>query len=308
MNQTQRQGFLFVVIAVTGYSLLPIFVKNIQASGLPTLDIATWRFTLAMPIFWLVVLARGTPAPAVPLPRFRLMALGCLLTLAAIAAFFGWERLPAGTFTLLFYTYPALVALIMLMLGERLSGQGWFALALTLVGTALTVPDLGVGLSAGDWLGILLAFLDGLFVAVYFIFNSRLLRGHTALARASAWTITGSFLFVLLMALVRPVTWPADISIWAFLLAIAAVSTVMPVFALTVGLNKLGASKAAILSTLEPLLTMILAAIFLNEKMQSVQLIGGALILISVVLLQIPRRIPVDPALMEAAAAGDVTP
>lgn len=302
MNRTQRDGLLFVLIAATGYSCLPILVKFIRDAGLPPLDIATWRFTFAMPIFWLFILLRGSPGRGKPLPRLGLLALGVLFTTATITAFWGLERLPAGTFIILFYTYPAMVALISLFLGERLSAQSWLALGLTLIGTVLTVPNLGSGLSADDSLGVILAIVNALIVSVYFIFNNRLLKGHTALAPASAWSVTGSFLVFLTLSLSRPVTWPAETSTWGLLLALAIVSTVMPVLFLTIGLNKLGPSKAAIASTVEPILTAVWAALFLGEQMQPIQLVGGALILASVILLQIPRRTRLGSRPVEAVA------
>lgn len=60
-------------------------------------------------------------------------------------------------------------------------------------------------------------------------------------------------------------------STWVLLLALAVVSTVMPIFCLTTGLSKLGAAKAAIVGTVEPVLTTILAMIFLGEQMQPLQ-------------------------------------
>ena len=56
------------------------------------------------------------------------MAIGTLLAFAALAAFFGLERLPSGTFSVLFYSYPAMVALLASLLGERLSLVAWIAL------------------------------------------------------------------------------------------------------------------------------------------------------------------------------------
>jgi drug/metabolite transporter (DMT)-like permease len=302
MNRSQRDGLIFVLVAATGYSCLPIFVKFIRDAGLAPLDIATWRFIFAMPIFWLLIALRRSPASEKPLPRLRLLGLGVLFITATLTAFWGLERLPAGTFIILFYTYPAMVALLSLVLGERLTGQSWVALLMTLIGTVLTVPNLGAGLSANDSLGVLLAIINALIVSFYFIFNNRLLRGHTALAQASAWSVTGSFLVFLLLALIRPLTWPTELLTWLLLLALAVVSTVMPIFCLTTGLNKLGPSKAAIVSTVEPILTTIWAMIFLGEQMQALQIAGGALILLSVVLLQIPRRNPAESRSIEAVA------
>lgn len=298
MDRTQRDGMFFILLSVTGYSLLPVLVKQIQATGLVSLDIATWRFVFAAPLFWLMILAsRGfqkskndQPMSSEPLPRIKLLLMGAMLAAAALTAFVGLESLDAGTFVILFYTYPAMVALLSLILGERLPSQGWMALVLTLWGTVLTVPNFSQGFGSGSAQGVIMALINALIVAVYFILNSRVLRGHTALASASAWAVTGACGVFVVMAVFRQVAVPAEPKTWLLLIVLASFSTVMPVFALTNGLQKLGASRAAILSTVEPLMTIAFAMLFLGESITFVQFLGGTLILASVIMLQLPRR------------------
>jgi drug/metabolite transporter (DMT)-like permease len=76
----------------------------------------------------------------------------------------------------------------------------------------------------------------------------------------------------------------------------AGLSTVFPIFFLNAGIQKLGATKASITGTIEPVLTILWAVLLLGETIQSVQLVGGVLILISVILLQVraaPQPSPV---------------
>jgi drug/metabolite transporter (DMT)-like permease len=82
---------------------------------------------------------------------------------------------------------------------------------------------------------------------------------------------------------------PDHPQVWLNLFALVVVSTVFPVFFLNAGIQKVGPARAAILGTVEPLLTIILAAVFLGERLQPVQLVGGAFILASVVILQLSR-------------------
>ena len=83
---------------------------------------------------------------------------------------------------------------------------------------------------------------------------------------------------------------------------IALVSTVVAVSAFFAGLRRVGPSEAAILSTFEPPVTVALAFAVLGERLSVVQLAGGALVLAAVVLLQLPGRRAVAPALVEAPA------
>ncbi len=298
MQHTQRDGAILIIVSIIGYSFLPVFTKNLLARGVQPFDIAFWRFALTAPIFWLAVTLRRGRTFAKPLPRLRLLLLGTLFAGEALAAFFGLDRLPAGTFVVLFYSYPAMVAILEALFGERLSRRMWIALGLTLVGIALTAPDFSAGFSGDNLPGVLLALADAFMVAVYFLITSRLLRGDTDSVRASAWGVSGAALTLGVIALSQGVSLPQGES-WFFVIGLALVSTVLPTFGLNAGLQKIGATRAAIIGTFEPLLTTVLALIFLKESMLPVQWLGGGVIIASVILLQ------VRPETEQPVAIGD---
>jgi len=228
------------------------------------------------------------------------MGMGALFAFTAGSAFFALERIPASTFTVVIYSYPAMVALLSLFLGERLSARGWFALGLTILGIILTVPDFGSGFT--DMLGVVFTLLNAVTYALYIVISGRLLRGHHNLAGASAWSITGTFLTMIVVSSLRSVNWPADGSQWGSLIGMAVISTVIPIFAFYAGMQKLGAARAAILSTVEPVFTLVLAFLLLGERIQPVQIVGAALILASVILLQLGRGEQNVPIQSEAQA------
>lgn len=305
MSQNQRGGLLLIVLAATGYSFFAIFTKVIYQNGLSQpLDILVWRFVLAAPIMWGVIGLRGqiTSSPAFLQTgegsqkneshekRAALLGMGLLFGVVALAAFFALERLPVSLYTVLIYTYPAMVAMMSLFLGERLTAAGWAALGLTLVGVVLTVPDIFNGFSDIDPVGVVLVLTNAILYALYIVLSGRILRGHQDLTRASAWSITGSLVFSLLVLIVRGAAVPQNVGAIGGLLALASVSTVIPIVAFYAGMHRLGAARASILSMIEPVLTLVWAALFLGEALEPIKLLGAALILGSVVLLQLPAR------------------
>ncbi len=295
MKTLLHSGVVFILIGVVGYSCFPILVKWIQESGIQPLDIAIWRFTLAFPVIWALIFALRLPPPDEPLPRRGLILLGALLAMGALTAFIGLQYLPAGIFTLLFFSHPAMIVVINLLRGERLPLQTWLALGLVLLGIVLIVPQDDVSAGNQAALGVLLAFVNALLIALYFLLNNHLVRGNQAARRASAWTLTGTFISVWLLALLRGVSPPPDLRTWLLLIVLATFSTVMPVFLFTLAIERLGASRAAIFSTIEPVGTAVLGAVLLGERMGAIQVLGGALIVVSLVLLQVRRsrrRIP----------------
>jgi drug/metabolite transporter (DMT)-like permease len=285
MTSRERIGALLILLSVLGYALFPVFTANIFASGLEPLHVAFWRFTMAAAMFWLIIHTRR--APAARLPRGRVLAAGLLVALAGITGFYGLSYLPASIYIMLFYTYPAMVALLGLLLGERLPVQGWFALALTLIGVMLTVPNQGAGLEGGNLLGVGFAIANAIVVALYFIASSRLLRGEGGALNGSAWTMTGAWLLTTAIVAATGLRTPAEPAGWLWLAGLALFSTVLPYLALNAGIQRLGASRAAIISTLEPPLTTVLSVWLLGDSVNAVQILGGALIVTSIVLLQV---------------------
>jgi drug/metabolite transporter (DMT)-like permease len=296
-QSNQRQGDVFILLTAAGYSMVPLWVKTLQAAGLTSVDIATWRFILAVPLFWGLVVAQragdqgsADEARTPRLPTLRLLGMGLLLATAALTAFTGLEHLPAGTFVVLFYTYPAMVTIFSALMGERLSAQSWLALGLTSIGIILATPDVSQGLKGDNLPGVLLALLNAFEVAIYMLVSARLLKGHKATTQGSAWAVTGALLGFLVLLPFRQMQTPQVTSNWVNLIGLAGFSTVFTVFFLNAGIQKIGATRASILSTAEPIFTLILAQIFLGEWMKPIEVLGGAFILLSVILLQLPKR------------------
>jgi drug/metabolite transporter (DMT)-like permease len=296
MSSEHRMGLFWVILAASGYAFLPIFTRYIYASSnLQATDIGIWRFIIATPMIWLVIWlgeTRGEKAKNSgdsPRQIFSLMSLGILYAGAALAAFFGLQYIPASIFGIIFYTYPAFVALIALFLGQRLALAAWLALGITLIGVLLTVPDLSI---AGEdtVLGVTIAILNAIFVAVYFTLVSRLMKKSSSVMRGSGYVITGTLLVLLLAIPFFGLRVPDNPISWFNLLGLATVSTTMPIAVINLGIHKIGAAQASIISTFEPVLTMVLALFLLGESILPIQWLGAAFIIGDVIFLETRTR------------------
>ena len=298
MARNERLGIAVMLLSVVGYATLPVILHQLFDNGMTdTNDIVTLRFSIAVPLLWLpLLLRRRTPdvaAASKPLPRVKLLGLGMIFTAAALIGFFGLSQIPASIYELLFYSYPAMVAIFLALMGERLGLQAWVALALTLVGIVLTTPDLSAGFSEGTNLsGVTAALINALIIAIYFIVSDRILRGHKDMARATAWTLTGTLLPLLVMLPFRQLDLPSTPAAWFFLVALAIFNTVLPIGTVNAGIQLLGPSRAAMIAMLEPPLAIVFASIFLGDRITPPQLVGGALILVSLALLNVRRSAP----------------
>ncbi len=134
-----------------------------------------------------------------------------------------------------------------------------------------------------------LAVAAALIYSGYIVIGARLTRGVDARATATLVCLAATVSFGA-MAAVRttqglPLQWPAGAGGWAALAAIAVCSTVVAILTFFAGLQRLGAGRASMLSTLEPVVTVLLAAMLLGETLTAAQLGGGVLILAGVVWL-----------------------
>ncbi len=296
MGERGREGWLWMLLAVCGYASFPVLAKLLyRHSELAPLEIASWRFLLATPLVWLYLWARRPPwrrygGPRVP--RRHLLLLGAIYSAASLLAFLGLREIPASLYTILFYTYPLLVALLARLLGTRLGRGGWLALALTSLGVLLVlVPDLGGLRPEGATLrGMAIALANATVAALYFLASKhylRNLRESDDLARAVGWTMLTIAILMLVVSLFVGLRAPASAASAVLLLALAVSATALPILALNIGIQRLGAAHAAIIAMMEPFLTLLLAAFLLSETLQALQWLGGALILLSVLALEI---------------------
>jgi drug/metabolite transporter (DMT)-like permease len=187
------------------------------------------------------------------------------------------------------YIYPAMVLIGAVALGrERASARRVTALLIALTGTALVL----VGAASGslDALGTAMGFGSALAYTVYILVGDRAGVGVPPIA-LSAFVCLGATCTFALASVMHggpQLTFGADG--WAWVVAIAIVSTVAAILCFFAGLARMGPSAASILSTLEPVVTVALAATAFGESLGAVQVVGGALVLGAVLVMQWPAR------------------
>ena len=268
MSRKEREGVLWVLLAAAGFALMPTMVKTTYLhSSFAPFDVAIWRFIIAVPMMWSLVLIsrrsagskRGSDAPI-----RSMLAVGIIVAAAVLAAFFALERLPGSTYIVLFYSYPAMVVVLSALLGERIRPIAWLALAMALTGIVLTVPDLMVSESI-DYIGVVLALFNAAIVAVYYLLAKQSLAGIADVSAASAWMMVGTLAVLLLLIPLRGLQMPPNILTLLMLFGIAAFGTVLPIFAINLAIQRIGAAQTSLISTVEPILSMIVSMLILAE-------------------------------------------
>lgn len=297
-------GSLLCIASAAAFGAMAIFGKLAYDEGVDVATLLLVRFALAAAVLAVVAGAiralRGLPRRAV-LAGLAMGAVG-YATQAGLY-FLALERMDASVLSLLLYTYPALVTAAAIVLRrERASGRRFLALGVATAGTALVL--VGAGAGALDPLGTAMGIGAALAYTTYILVGDKVGAGVPALAMAALVTAGASVTF----ALAALVTGGPDLQIttagWGWLAAIALVSTVLAIIAFFAGLSRVGASTASILSTVEPAVTVGLAAAAFGEVLTGVQLAGGVLVLASVVVLNV-RGLRVGTVRVGAAAVCD---
>jgi drug/metabolite transporter (DMT)-like permease len=185
--------------------------------------------------------------------------------------------------------------LAVLFLREKVSAGQCAILLLCALGTMLTIGGNGMaGGAPAPALGIGLALGASVIYAGYITAGSKVTRSLDPVITTAIICLASATVFTLL-ALVRaqvgmPVRFPATLSGWGGVAGVTIASTVIAVIAFFAGLKKLGAAQSAMLSTIEPLITVGLAGWLLSESLTTWQWVGGALTLAGVILLARPGR------------------
>jgi drug/metabolite transporter (DMT)-like permease len=289
MRAEERRGTAAILVAAVSYGFLGVLVKLALEAGVDVLPLAAWRFLLGASIVWLLLAARRRPLP--PLRRWPgLAGLGVLYSIDALAFVVALQWIPAATAVLVFYVYPVAVVLLAAMfLGERLTPRKLAATAAAMSGCALTV---GAGLSGGRPLGFALVLFAMLALSAYIVLSRPLMRSLPAHGSAAV-TLGSTALILTTVALVL-----GDLSLGGgtrgvlLVAALAVVSTALPITLFLVGIRHVGAGRAAILSTIEPIVAVVLAGLFLDERIGLLQYVGGALILTGILWLRSERPLP----------------
>jgi len=202
--------------------------------------------------------------------------------------FFGaLQRMDASLLALILYVYPALVLAGAVALGrERASARRVAALVIALAGTALVLA--GAASGSLDALGTAMGFGAALAYTVYILTGDRVGAGVPPVALAALVCVGATCTFALVSVVRGGPGLEFGADGWGWIGAIAAVSTVGAILLFFAGLARVGPSAASILSTLEPVVTVALAAAAFGESLGVVQLVGGALVLSAVVVMQWP--------------------
>jgi drug/metabolite transporter (DMT)-like permease len=222
----------------------------------------------------------------------RIVLLGVLGVAASNYLYYlAIQRTNVATAIILQYTAPVLVLLYMVARGlQRATLQRIAAVALAGIGSALAIGIVGEGGLRLDALGVGAAILAAVSFAFYNV------AGHQILARYDRWIVLlyTTFSAGVFWMIVNP-PWKLVAAHysglqWEFLLVFAVVSVLAPFSFYFAGLQHLEPTRAIVASCLEPVFSIVLAALLLGESLRPIQALGIVIVLVAIVIVQLPER------------------
>ncbi len=281
-----RYGLTLILTSAAAYGAMPVLVKVAYANGVTASGLLAYRFAIASVLF--ALLAPRAAQPLSGKTRLVLWGLGLVFVCNSLAYFTALRSVPASILALLLYTYPVLVMLLAAACGlEPLTPRGLASAALAFSGTALTAGSLASG---GNARGVLFALLAAFIYSVYIVLGSLYAATIPSEAAARHVAQVSAVLYIPWAALSGGLAVPGSVVAWGAILGIALLCTVFAMRAFLAGLARVGPSRAAVASSFEVLVTVLLAVVFLGETVGVRQWAGGVLILGGVALQNLGRR------------------
>jgi drug/metabolite transporter (DMT)-like permease len=296
VHSSPRRSLLAgVALAVAGsilFSGKAIVVKLAYRYGVDPITLIALRMVFSLPFFVVAYLlaSRGAPALAKG-DHLRLIALGVLgYYLASYLDFLGLQYVSAALERLILFLNPTIVLLISaFFLAKRIRRLDWLALSVAYAGIVLAFWH-DVQFEGGQIvLGSALVFGSAVCYAVYLVSGGELVKRLGAIRLTSYSMCVSSLAVFVHFAVVNSWTsldQPAPVY-WLSLLN-AVLCTVLPVFAMMLAIERIGAGRASMAAMVGPIATIGLAFVFLGEPVSGWQLAGTLLVLAGVYVLTLP--------------------
>ncbi|MFE1631240.1 DMT family transporter [Brevibacillus reuszeri] len=277
-------GVLYVFISAACFGVMSIFAVYAYGAGVTVSTLLFLRFLFAAILFFGLLVLRKE---GLRLVRKQVVALfvlgGVLYTLQSLSFFSAVQYIPTSMAALLLYTFPVFVAVLTYFVEkEPLRRKTILAMLISLVGLGLV---LGLSFGGIQPIGVVLALAAALFYSVYIVVGNRVVKGLSPFVTAGYISLFAAISTFFVAQKDGGLELSFGAVGWWALAGIVVFSTVMAIGFFFQGLQLIGSTKASVLSTLEPVVTIVFSAMLFGESFTLLQLLGGCAVLAGAVLI-----------------------
>lgn len=281
---TRTKGLLATMISAVFFGFIPLFVKTICAGGGNSVSAAFYRFFLSVPILYIYLKAQGI-SMRITRTEFAKIALITIFGYGgtAVLLFSSYNFIPSGMSTTIHFMYPVFTILgCMIFFKEKVSPLKLLCVALCFGGILLFYN----GESGGSILGMALSFLSGVTYAFYTIYLEKSGLQKMENLKLIFYMNTVAAAMILVMALLTAqFTLRLTPLAWGTAVFFATATSLIGVLGYQIGVKCIGPQNAAILSTFEPITSVIVGVLVYREAFSARTLLGCLCVLSAVVIV-----------------------
>lgn len=282
-------GILLMFLAACSFGISGILIKLAYRAGLQPAELLPLQNLVAVICLWPMLLLSRAFHGLGRKQVHRLVWQGLIGNFGiSVCYFWSAQRIDVSLLSIILFTYPGFVLLyLMVVERRRIAVLEFIALTLALAGGVLAADPFRLTPGRIDRLGAILAVGAAVAYAFMNVYGQKLARGMSSLAIT---TVTSTVSTLALTAVLPPQRWLApDFSgrQWLFIVSLGMFSTVIPMNLLYLGIRRIGAFHASIVSIVELPCILALAYLILHERMGALQVLGGGMILAGLVLVQL---------------------
>lgn len=288
-SQQWRVGLLWGLLSPIFLGIVPILAKVAYAAGVGVLTVVAFRTVIAAVILWLGILVfkRQLIRSSVPAILSSMIA-GAINGLGSIFFYTSLTRIDASLGQLVNISYLVFVTVFLRLAGQTIS-------LLTVLRTALTIGAIYLlthgGTGPADWLGVGMMLFAAITYAVQLVLSQRIMLDIPA-PTMTLYAITA-------MAAVVTIAWfivPTDLTQVSTVgwqaIGLMALVTALSRLTLFLGVKAMGSIQTALLGVFEVIVTIVIAAVFLGERLTLLQWAGAGVLMVSIFLVRFEKGVP----------------
>ncbi|MEO1257437.1 MAG: DMT family transporter [Bacteroidota bacterium] len=296
-NRTKIIGSIWALSGALLVSTKAVIVKLAYQHDVDSASLLMLRMLFSLPFFTVIAWHTLSKNPEKlealknpwPIALYGLMG----YYLASFFDLAGLQYIDAGLERIILFTYPSIVLLLTVFwLKEKITLPQVIAIIITFAGIGIAyLGNVSINQGPNMVKGAMLILLAAITFSIYYIGSQKWVAHVGTRLYNSAAMIIAAIAIIIHNSLVNGFNlFSFSAPVYWYALLMATVATVIPSFMIVEGIRVIGAKNSSIISTIGPISTIILAAVFLGEKVNTLQWIGTLIVIGGILFLMLKRK------------------
>jgi drug/metabolite transporter (DMT)-like permease len=279
------EGILLACLSGAFYGTLAILGIDLIRNGLSICELSFWRFFVASLLTFIVVKLRKEDMSFNRSACVVFIISAVFYSAATGLYFWSMESIGSGLAMVLFFLFPLPVVFFELIFDKIKPSKSMIIAFFAILIGLLFLADFSFDLNRIE--GIIIGLMCALFFGVYFYVSQKYIK-KMSLWAGTFWICFGNLIgFAVAWILQKGLAHHFSFQITLDIFLLAIITTILPIYFVYRAMRFISASMASILSVFEPIVTIILGWLFLNECLSVYQMVGIFVILVSVVYIHL---------------------